>query len=122
METVAQTMSEAPATLTRTLVTGILCAIFMAGCNADVRCLKEKTDEVRKRLLVDIKQGDDRAKAEMALKQVGAGFSFDEYQNRLGAIIRVSGCGPDEAIQIFVNLDDTNHIISIQVDESYTWF
>jgi len=93
----------------------------MANCSAGGFCLKEKADEVRNHLVLEIKPGDAREKAEMALRSVGASFSYDKFQNRLGAIIRDVGCGPYESVEIDVNLDGSGRVSSVKVSESYTY-
>ena len=77
--------------------------------------------DVRNHLLAEIKLGDDAAKAGDALKRIGATFSYDEFQNRYQAIILDAGCGPYEAVQIFVQLDDSGRVSAVDVSESYTY-
>lgn len=102
------------------LLAGILVVTCMANCSAE-ECLKVKANDVRKQLILEIKPGDAREEAEIALRSVGASFSYDEFQNRLGAIIRDVGCGPYESIEIDVNLNGYGRVSSVKVSESYTY-
>ena len=100
----------------------IAAIIIVFGTTACAQgCLKAKTTDVRHRLLAEIKQGDDAAKAREALKRVGATFSYDEFQSQYQAIIMDAGCGPYEAIEIIVRLDESGRVSTIDVSESYTY-
>ncbi len=103
----------------RYFIMAILIVFWTTACAQG--CLKAKTADVRNRLLAEIKQGDDAAKAREALKRVGATFSYDKFQGRYQAIIMDAGCGPYEAIQIFVQLDESGRVSTIDVSESYTY-
>jgi len=103
------------------LFAGIVVLICMANCSAGGFCLKAKADDVRKQLVSQLKPGDARKMADVALRDVGANFSYDEFQNRYQAIIRDAGCGPDEAILIFVSFDKQGLVSAIEVSESYTY-
>ena len=62
---------------------------------------------------------DSREKIEQEIHKIGINFTYDKFQNRYQATVR-DGCGPYEAISVYLNLDAQQKLSKIIVFKSYT--
>ena len=90
----------------------------LSGCGGD--CMKPKTAEVRSLLERELKVGDKRERVDEVLKNAAIAHEYDRFQNRYQSTITDSGCGPYQAISVYVYFDALGKMTKLEIFESHT--
>ncbi len=98
------------------LLCALLAVLFLSGC-----CAGLDKETIENELAKDLKIGDSREKAELALKSHGMDFSYDEYQDLYSSNIRGKNCAFDKSVMVTIYINKSGLVSKIEVSNSYTF-
>ena len=102
----------------RFFVATLMIACAMTACGGS--CLKRKAQDTYQLLNSELKIGDSRQTIESVLTHEGMGHSYDKYQNRYQSNVYFPQCGNDQAVSIYIYLDQSGNLAKIEAFASYT--
>jgi len=105
----------------------IFTVFFAAACDAEDEIVlgeydQDKSTEVRELMAAELNVGDAASSIESFFERNDISFSYDRFAQRYQAIIRDVSSDPnvDQAIVIYVAVDDEKRLLSFEVKDSFT--